>query len=135
MPTNKQILNNLYGLMLEINYQQDDQDVLAELEAKPDSVVNNHLLKIKQLTAKLKADANRQRYADAVSQLQLLKQKGIEEFRKLFSPSDQTKLVPMFNRFTELSKKDEQEILEDQEMLHFMEILKDRANEADSNNG
>lgn len=135
MPTNKQILNNLYGLMLEINYQQDDQDVLAELEAKPDSVVNNHLLKIKQLTAKLKAEANRQRYADAVSQLQLLKQKGIEEFKKLFSPGDQTKLVPMFNRFTELSQKDEQEILEDQEMLQFMEILKDRANEADSNNG
>ncbi|UEG51390.1 hypothetical protein LLH06_10440 [Mucilaginibacter daejeonensis] len=135
MPTNKQILNNLYGLMLEINYQQDDKDVLAELEAKPDSVVNNHLLKIKQLTAKLKAEANRQRYADAVSQLQLLKQKGIEEFKKLFSPSDQTKLVPMFNRFTELSQKDEQEILEDQEMLHFMEILKDRANETDSNNG
>ncbi|WP_175404021.1 hypothetical protein [Mucilaginibacter sp. PPCGB 2223] len=135
MPTNKQILNNLYGLMLEINYQQDDQDVLAELEAKPDSVVNNHLLKIKQLTTKLKAEANRQRYADAVSQLQLLKQKGIEEFKKLFSPVDQTRLVPMFNRFTELSQKDEQEILEDQEMLQFMEILKDRANEADSNNG
>lgn len=121
--------------MLEINYQQDDQDVLAELEAKPDLVVNNHLLKIKQLTAKFKAESNRQRYADAVSQLQLLKQKGIEEFKKLFSPGDQTKLVPMFNRFTELSQKDEQEILEDQEMLQFMEILKDRANEADSNNG
>lgn len=134
MPTNKQILNNLYGLMLEINYQQDDQDVLAELEAKPDAVVSNHLLKIRQLTAKLKAEANRQRYADAVSQLQILKQKGIEEFKKLFSPSDQTKLVPMFNRFTELSKKDEQEILEDQEMLRFMEILKTRANETDANN-
>jgi hypothetical protein len=134
MPTNKQILNNLYGLMLEINYQQEDQDVLAELEAKPDAVVNNHLLKIKQLTAKFKAEANRQRYADALNQLQLLKQKGIEEFKKLFSPNDQTKLVPMFNRFTELSKKDEQEILDDQEMLHFMEILKDRANEIDESN-
>ncbi|NCD70957.1 hypothetical protein [Mucilaginibacter agri] len=130
-PSNKQILNNLYGLMLEINYHQDDHDVLAELEAKPDAVVNTHMLKIKQLTAKLKAEANRQRYLDALSQLQLLKQKGIEEFKKLFSLSDQTKLVPMFNRFTELSKKDEQEILEDQEMLQFMEILKARANETE----
>jgi hypothetical protein len=34
--------------------------------------------------------------------------------------------MPMFNKFSELSKTDETAILEDQEMLHFMELLKDR---------
>lgn len=120
--------------MLEINYEQDDQDVLAELEAKPDALVANHLLKVKQLAAKLKAEANRQRYAQALRQLRLLKQKGIEEFSRFLGPSDQTSLVPMFNRFKELSKKDEREILEDQEMLHFLAILKDRANGTESDN-
>jgi wobble nucleotide-excising tRNase len=128
--TNKQILNNLYGLMLEINYHRDDDEILAELQAKPDALVDKHLAKVKQLTAKLKAEANRQRYQSAVQQLQMLKEKGIEQFKAMFSNTDQTKLVPMFNRFTELSQADEEAILEDQQMLEFLEILKNKADEA-----
>lgn len=32
----KQILSNLYGLMMEINYHRLDEEVLAELQQKPD---------------------------------------------------------------------------------------------------
>ena len=128
--TNKQILNNLYGLMLEINYHRDNDEILAELQAKPDALIDKHLAKIKQITAKLKAEANRQRYQNAVQQLQMLKEKGIEQFKSMFSNTDQAKLVPMFNRFTELSQADEEAILEDQQMLEFLEILKNRADEA-----
>lgn len=127
MSTNaKQILNNLYGLMMEINYHRTDEDVLAEYKEKPDVQVNSHLVKIRQISAKLQAEANKARYANAIEQIAKLKERGIEEFKKLFNPSEQAELVPMFNKFTELSKKDEAAILEDQEMLHFMEILKDK---------
>lgn len=127
MSTNaKQILNNLYGLMMEINYHRTDEDVLAEYNEKPDVQVNSHLVKIRQISAKLQAEANKARYANAIEQIAKLKERGIEEFKKLFNPSEQAELVPMFNKFTELSKKDEAAILEDQEMLHFMEILKDK---------
>ena len=133
MSTNsKQILNNLYGLMLEINYHREDEEILLELEQKPDLQINNHLVKIRQLTAKLKAEATKARYADALDQLKKLKEQGIEEFKKMFSINEQVNLIPMFNKFTELSKKDEEAILEDQEMLQFMSILKERADETTS---
>lgn len=129
--TNRQILNNLYGLMLEINYHRDDDEILAELQTKPDALVDKHLAQIKQLNVKLKAEVNRQRYQNAVQQLEMLKEKGIEQFKAMFSNSDQAKLVPMFNRFTELSQADEEAILEDQQMLQFLEILKNKADESD----
>jgi len=130
MSTNsKQILNNLYGLMLEINYNREDEEIILELEQKPDLQINSHLAKIKQLTAKLKAEAMKARYADALNLLKKLKEQGIDEFKKMFSTNEQANLVPMFNKFSELSKKDEEAILEDQEMLQFMSILKERTDE------
>lgn len=133
MSTNsKQILDNLYGLMMEINYNREDEEILLELEQKPDLQINSHLAKIKQLTAKLKAEATRARYADALNLLKKLKEQGIEEFKKMFSTNEQANLVPMFNKFSELSKKDEAAILEDQEMLQFMSILKERTDETTS---
>lgn len=131
MSTNaKQILNNLYGLMMEINYYRADEDVLADYAEKPDAQINNHLIKIRQVSAKLKAEANKAKYANAVEQIAKLKERGIEEFKKLFNPTEQAQLFPMFNRFTELSKNDEAAILEDQEMLHFLELLKDRIDDS-----
>ena len=118
--------------MIEINYHREDEEILAELEQKPDFQINSHLLKIKQLTAKLKAEATRNRYADALEQLKKLKDQGIEEFKKLFTSNEQANLVPLFNKFSELSKKDEEAILEDQEMLQFMTILKKRTDETES---
>lgn len=131
MSTNaKQILNNLYGLMMEINYYRTDEDVLTEYNEKPDAQVNNHLIKIRQISAKLQAENNKARYAKAIEQIEKLKERGIEEFKKLFNTSEQAQLIPMFNKFTELSKKDEAAILEDQEMLRFMEILKNRVEDS-----
>lgn len=118
--------------MLEINYHREDQEILLQLEQKPDLQINNHLVKIRQLTAKLKAEATKARYADALDQLKKLKEQGIEEFKKMFSINEQANLIPMFNKFTELSKKDEEAILEDQEMLQFMSILKERTDETTS---
>lgn len=129
--TSKQILNNLYGLMLEINYNREEEEILSELVETQDLQINNHLIKIKQLTAKLKAESSKVRYQRALEQLAKFKEKGIDSFKKLFSAEEQLTLVPMFNKFTELSKSDEEAILEDQEMLFLLEILKDKASNID----
>lgn len=125
----QQVLSNLYGLMMEINLHRTDEDVLAELHANPDPQIEKHLLKIKQLNTKLKAQANKVRFEKAIEQIKILKQKGLDEIKKLIQPHEQAQLIPLFRKFEELTQEDEAAILEDQELLHLMEILKDRIDE------
>ncbi len=122
----KQVLSNLYGLMMEMNYHRNDEEVLAELEQNPDTQIENHLLKIRQLTAKLKAQQNKYRFEKAIEQIRILKEKGIEELKRLINPIEQEKLIPLFRKFEELTSEDEAAILEDQELLHLLEILKNK---------
>ncbi|WP_341835013.1 hypothetical protein WJU16_19090 [Chitinophaga pollutisoli] len=122
----KQLLLNLYGLMMEINLHQEDADVLEDLRASPDDQIDRHLLKIKQLSARLRAKAYRLRFEKAIKQIRILKERGIDEIKKLLSPEEQLQLRPLFNKFTELTVEDEAAILEDQEILQLIEILKDR---------
>jgi len=125
----KQVLSNLYGLMMEINIHRTDEELISELREYPDPQVENHLLKIKQLKVKLRAEENRVRYQQAIDQIKILKQKGLEEIKKIFNTEEQVQLLPLFRKFEELTKEDEAAILEDQELLHFMEILKNRIDE------
>ena len=122
----KQVLSNLYGLMMEMNYHRNDEEVLAELEQTPDAQIENHLLKIRQITAKLKAQQNKYRFEKAIEQIRVLKEKGIEELKRLINPSEQEQLIPLFRKFEELTSEDEAAILEDQELLHLLEILKNK---------
>lgn len=125
----KQVLSNLYGLMMEINLHRSDEEILSELQSVPDSQIEKHLLKIKQLNAKLKADANKLRFQKAVDQIKILKQKGFDEIKRLINPQEQAQLMPLFRRFEELTKEDEAAILADQELLYFIEILNNRIDE------
>lgn len=129
----RQTLSNLYGLMMEINLHQSDEDVLKELQENPDSQIEKHLLQVKQMTTKLKAEANKSRFQVALNQLKELKEKGIEELRKFIQPSEQAEFVPLFRKFEELTEKDEHAILEDQELLRLLKILKEKVD--DRSNG
>lgn len=120
----KQILSDLYGLMMEINFHREDEEVLKELKKNPDSQIEQHLLKIKQIQTKLKAEANRRRFEKAKEQFALLKKKGIEEIQRLITPQERVDYAPLFRKFEELTKEDEEAILEDQELLKLLEILK-----------
>lgn len=122
----KQILSDLYGLMMEINFQREDEEILSELKEKPDPQIESHIIRIKQLTAKMKAEANRRHFIKAKEQLALLKQKGIEEFQQLITPQERVKYAPLFRKFEELTKEDEEAIMEDQELLKLLEILNKR---------
>ncbi|WP_181309025.1 hypothetical protein [Rufibacter sp. XAAS-G3-1] len=122
----KESLNNLYGLMMEINYHRPEEDVLGELQDHTDPFVEKHLKLVKQLSARFRAAANKKRYNDALDQLKSLKEKGFEELKKLLSFQDQVELQPLFRKFEGLTPEDEASILEDQEVLKLMEILKSR---------
>lgn len=122
----KQILSNLHGLMMEINYHRSDEDVLQELNDKPDPQLDKHLIKIKQLKAKLNAIANESRFQKAIEYLKVLKSKGLDEIRSSLTVEDQNTLIPLFRKFDSLSEEDEKEILEDSELLHYLEVLKDK---------
>lgn len=120
----KQILSDLYGLMMEINFHRDDDEVLKELQENPDPQIEKHLIRIKQFSTKVKAEANRIRFVKAKEQLALLKQKGIEEIQRLITPQERAQYAPLFRKFEELTKEDEEAIMEDQELLKLLEILK-----------
>lgn len=122
----KKILSDLYGLMMEINYHRLDDDVLSELQERPDQQLDKHLIQIKRLKAKLKASANENRFNKVLEYLEKLKNKGLEEIKKSLSPEEQSKLVPLFRKFDNLTEKDEKDILEDSEFLHYIELLKDK---------
>lgn len=125
----KQILSDLYGLMMEINFHREDEDVLTELLENPDSQIEGHLLRIKQIKAKARAEANRDRFAWAKEQLSLLKEKGIEEIQRLITPQERIQYAPLFSKFEEMTKEDEENILEDQELLKMLEFLNKKINE------
>ncbi len=122
----KQILSDLYGLMMEINFHREDEEVSNELQENPDSQIEDHIVRIKQITAKMKAEANRIRFVRVKEQLALFKQKGIEEIQQLITPQERVKYAPLFRKFEELTKEDEEAIMEDQELLKLLEILNKR---------
>lgn len=125
----KQILSNLYGLLMEINLYRTDEDVLSELQDNPDDSIDEHLLKIKQINAKLRGNENRLRFEKAIEQIRLLKEKGLDELEKLIKPEEKLELIPLFRKFEELSEDDERAILDDKELLLFLKILNDRIDE------
>jgi hypothetical protein len=125
----KQILSDLYGLMMEINYHREDVEVLKELQENPDPQIERHLNRIKQINAKVRVEANRIRFAKAKEQLEYLREKGIEAIQNLITPQERLQLAPLFSKFEEMSSEDEKDILEDQELLKMLEILNEKINE------
>jgi len=126
----KQVLSNLYGLMMEINFHRSHDEVLEELNNISDSNIDAHLVKIKRLSMKLKAVENQVRFKKVIDQFALLKSKGLDELKKLFGPEEEQQLVPLFRKFEELTKEDEQSIVEDQELLRLLDVLKDKLDES-----
>lgn len=125
----KQILSDLYGLMMEINFHREDEEVLKELQANPDPQIDRHLTRIRQINAKARAEASHIRFAKAKEQLALLREKGIEEIKRLITPQERLQLAPLFSKFEEMTKEDVESIMEDQELLKMLELLNKRINE------
>jgi ATP-dependent helicase/DNAse subunit B len=123
-----EILNNYYGLMIEINYHKPAEDYLDQLE-NASEFVNKHLDLIKLKQSKAKAIFIKKKYISLQNEFQRLKLYGIEELKKLLGAKERQDLVPLFRKFEELSKNEEVEITDDNDFLDFIAILKEKLND------
>ena len=123
-----EILNNYYGLMIEINYHKPAEDYLDQLE-NTSEFVNKHLDSVKLKQAKAKAIFIKKKYINLQSEFQRIKQYGIEELKKLLGTKERQDLVPLFRKFEELSKNEEVEIIDDNDFLDFIATLKEKLND------
>ena len=126
----KQILSNLYSLLMEMNFHMEGPELIADLTTKEKERVDKHYKQVKLLKAKYKTEANKQYFYKAFEQIRELKEKGIEELQKLVKPNEQQALVPLFRKFEALTEQDKTSILEDTELLALIELLKQRVDES-----
>lgn len=126
--SNADILNHLYSLLMETNFHQDDEDVFTDISLAEDAFIQKHLKEIKLKTAKYKALRFKNSYNSILAEIKRLKEVGFDEVRKLLNPKESIQLQPLFNKFEELSKKDEESITEDQELLQLISLLKNKLN-------
>ena len=115
-------LNNLYGLLLEMNYHREPLDFMDEI-TDDDAFVSKHLKKITLRRSKAKALLMQNKYAKLREEFLRLKEYGFEKLQELLTPKDRIELQPLFSKFKELEGKDEIDINEDQEFLMYMSKL------------
>jgi len=125
----QEVLNNLYGLLMEMNLLRSDEDVLSSADVFQDSFVQRHLRNIKQLSAKYAAISNRNQFEVLIDEFRKLKETGVDELKRLLRPEDLVELQPLFRKFEEITTEDEEAILEDQEFLQLLKHLKKKLDE------
>lgn len=125
----KQVLSNLYGLLMEINLHREDEDILEELKNNPDVQIEKHLKNIRRLSTKYKAYDNKIQFQKAFDKLRQLKEKGIEEIKQFLNYEEQAQMVKLFRKFDETTSESEADLLEDDHFLSCMNILKTKLNE------
>lgn len=126
--SNAEILNHLYGLLMEINFHRPP-DETDERSYQDDPFVQKHLQQIRLRTAKYKALLNKSRYSTVLEEIRRLKEIGFEKIKSLLNPQEALQLQPLFNKFEELSAKDKQSIEEDQELIQLISALKEKLHE------
>eukprot|EP00388_Colpodella_angusta_P036993 GDKK01040413.1.p1 GENE.GDKK01040413.1~~GDKK01040413.1.p1 ORF type:complete len:134 (-),score=18.37 GDKK01040413.1:23-424(-) len=120
-----EILNNYFGLMLEMNYHIPAEDYFDDVD-NVSEFVNFHYNKIKLKQAKAKALNNKKRFDEFKSEFEKLKKYGVDELKKLLGSSERVQLQPLFRKFDDLSQNDEMDIIDDNDFLNFISVLKER---------
>lgn len=123
--SNAQILHHFYSLLLEMNFHESEDDSPTP-EDLADPFVQKHLRLIKLKTAKNKAELKRSTYQSLLQEIERLRKFGMDELKKLLTPSEASQLQPLFSKFESLSKKDQESITEDEELLQLMSALKNK---------
>ncbi|WP_276483771.1 hypothetical protein [Paraflavitalea pollutisoli] len=130
--SNAEILNHLYGLLLDMNFHEPDEDIWEGDSYEQDPFITKHLRQIKLRTAKLKAVRQKSLYSNLVAEVKRLKEFGFDKLKQMLSQREMQQLQPLFNRFEQLTEKDKGSIAEDQELLHLFSILKDKLSNSQS---
>lgn len=133
METNSALkaLNNLYGLLLEMNYYREPVDFIDEIEEN-DIFVSKHLRNVKLKRSKAKALMMKSKFTKLREEFLHLKEYGFEKLQELLTPKERMELQPLFSKFKELEEKDEIDINDDQDFLVFISKLKDKIGDNDS---
>lgn len=135
METNNALkrLNNLYDLLIEMNYHKEPADFISELKDE-DPFISRHLKNVILHRSKAKAILKEKNYIELKKQFLSLKEYGFERLQELFTPKERVKMVPLFRKFEELGEKDKIDINEDQDFLIFISSLKDKLEDNDGVN-
>lgn len=125
-PQAKQIINNLYDLLLEANINRPNEDVLAEANSVSDAFVEYQISRFKRTMTKYQAISQKNKFAEIQLQFNQLLEIGIEKLAAMFQPEEKLQYQRCFNKFKELTKADEQSILQDSELLLFIKKMKEK---------
>lgn len=122
--TNAEILHHFYSLLLEMNFYEEEE--VPMVDDFTDTFIQKHLRQIKLKTARNKAELKRNTYQSILLEIDKLRKMGSDELKKLLTPKEVLQLQPLFSKFESMSKKDQESIAEDQQLLQLINILKDK---------
>ncbi|MEM8999823.1 MAG: hypothetical protein AAGB24_06125 [Bacteroidota bacterium] len=115
-------LNNLYGLLMEINYNRDLEGEISN----EDEFVSRHIKKISLHRTKAKAVVQKSKFEKARIEFFRLKKIGFDKIKELLPENERMELVPLFSKFEDIGEEDKVKIKEDEEFLYFISSLKDK---------
>lgn len=121
-------VNRIYGLIIEANMHQPDEEVLPEINPTTDVYYTNGLALVRQLNTKAKAQLNKNRFTQAQELLNELLQKAgsnLESFfRGMSSEPENEKILAFFRNYQSLSETDKKAMLMDNKVLELMSKAK-----------
>ncbi len=123
--SNAQILHHFYSLLLEMNFHESENDAPTS-EELADPFIQKHLRKTKLKIAKSKAELKKSTYQSILQEIDRLRKIGVDELKKLLTPRETMQLQQLFSKFESLSKKDQESIAEDEELLQLISALKNK---------
>lgn len=123
--SNAEILNHFYSLLLEMNFHEQE-DEAATTDDLADPFIRKHLQRIRLKMAKNRVLLKKNTYQSILEEIDRLRKIGVEELRKFLGPQQVSQFQPLFSKFETLSKKDEEAIAEDEELLQLISALKDK---------
>lgn len=129
MNKNAEILNHLYGVLMELNAGRSDDDVLSGIDLDTDEFLQRQLRHVKLLTSRARAISQKARFHKLLEKLQSIKSMGEEGLSKFLSPQQTNEFIPLFRKFKELSKEDEESIIEDAQFLQLLDLLENDEDE------
>ncbi len=128
--TNAEILHHFYGLLLELNFHQDESEP-PSAEDLTDPFIQKHLRQVKLKIAKARAEVKKSVYQLIIQEIDRLRKIGTEELKKLLTSQQVLQLQPLFSKFDSLSDRDKESIAEDEELLQLLTILKEKLDNND----
>ena len=139
-PDHHILLNNLFNLFLDTNFQIEDEQLFEEWEINIDNILQKNMKLFRQLKTTTKAELNAIKHKRVKDFLLKLKKdlnstsKGFQEMANdIFSKPKFAELQPMFRNLNDLTEKDKQSILMDAKVLEILSEIEEEYNKKINN--